>query len=517
MDVIITAMPTERMDKMQENDKRQQEVQESVQEYHEDENAIDLISMLDDAIRCFKKYWPQFLMLVVTMIAAFIIAGNQAYTPQYQAKVTYAVNKTSIAEVDASIAQRLSGSISAVVSTGEFKERLFAGVEPEDVNENYSITSAYTENSNLFAVTVTANNYNNANMVMELFEKMYPEWVASSNGTMELQIVDQAPASDTPVNAYSAVKQLFEGIAVGVILCLMIAAFYAQVIKTVRRENDMKKITSKSCISMIPEIQIKKRDKSKKQHLLLTNRKVDWAFKQSLQAAQLRIEKQMEQENQKVLMISSTLPQEGKSMTAVNLALVFVQHEKKTVLIDADLRRPSVAGILGLQEQQGLAEYLKGTAKLEEILVKREGLTVIGGGKKHGNISNLMDEKRMEELMKHLRAEFDYIIIDTPPSYLFSDAAILATYTDSVLYVVRHDMAELPQVKKGMEPFILEDKLIGYILNRSHRGFASYGKYGYGKYGYGKYGYGRYGYGKYGSYQKYVKDDEETMNTEDSL
>lgn len=95
--------------------------------------------------------------------------------------------------------------------------------------------------------------------------------------------------------------------------------------------------------------------------------------------------------------------------------------------------------------------------------------------------------------------------------------AILATYTDSVLYVVRHDMAELPQVKKGMEPFILEDKLIGYILNRSHRGFASYGKYGYGKYGYGKYGYGRYGYGKYGSYQKYVKDDEETMNTEDSL
>ena len=58
----------------------------------------------------------------------------------------------------------------------------------------------------------------------------------------------------------------------------MIAAFYAQVIKTVRRESDMKKITSKSCISMIPEIQIKKRDKSKKQHLLLTNRKVDWAF-----------------------------------------------------------------------------------------------------------------------------------------------------------------------------------------------------------------------------------------------
>ena len=81
-------------------------------------------------------------------------------------------------------------------------------------------------------------------------------------------------------------------------------------------------------------------------------------------------------------MISSTLPQEGKSMTAVNLALAFVQHEKKTVLIDADLRRPSVAGMLGLQEQQGLAEYLKRNSKTGRNLSKERRTDCNRGRKK---------------------------------------------------------------------------------------------------------------------------------------
>jgi hypothetical protein len=73
-------------------------------------------------------------------------------------------------------------------------------------------------------------------------------------------------------------------------------------------------------------------------------------------------------------------------------------------------------------------------------------------------------------------------------------------------------MAEIPQIEKGMESFIQEDKLLGYLINRSQKGFASYGKYGYGKYGYGK-----YGYGKYGKYQRYVDVKEDDMDTEDSL
>ena len=123
------------------------------QQYGAGQEEIDLFSMMDDALRCFQKYWLQFLLLIVIVTAVFIIYGNRQYVPQYQAKVTYAVNKTGDSDTDASIAQRLSNSISVVTKTGDFKDRLFADVEEENVNPNYVISSAYTDNSNLFSVT----------------------------------------------------------------------------------------------------------------------------------------------------------------------------------------------------------------------------------------------------------------------------------------------------------------------------------------------------------------------------
>ena len=168
MEAITTDTLTERMDSMQESDKVRAERVRTGQQYGAGQEGIDLFSMMDDALRCFQKYWLQFLLLIVIVTAVFIIYGNRQYVPQYQAKVTYAVNKTGDSDTDASIAQRLSNSISVVTKTGDFKDRLFADVEEENVNPNYVISSAYTDNSNLFSVTVTANNYNNANMLLDL-------------------------------------------------------------------------------------------------------------------------------------------------------------------------------------------------------------------------------------------------------------------------------------------------------------------------------------------------------------
>lgn len=109
------------------------------------------------------------------------------------------------------------------------------------------------------------------------------------------------------------------------------------------------------------------------------------------------------------------------------------------------------------------------------------------------------EQKQAEQQWNKIRRERINILKEAPSE-------------DRVLYVVRHDMAEIPQIEKGMESFIQEDKLLGYLINRSQKGFASYGKYGYGKYGYGK-----YGYGKYGKYQRYVDVKEDDMDTEDSL
>lgn len=107
MEAITTDTLTERMDSMQESDKVRAERVRTGQQYGAGQEGIDLFNMMDDALRCFQKYWLQFLLLIVIVTAVFIIYGNRQYVPQYQAKVTYAGEiRAGDSDTDASIAQR---------------------------------------------------------------------------------------------------------------------------------------------------------------------------------------------------------------------------------------------------------------------------------------------------------------------------------------------------------------------------------------------------------------------------
>lgn len=491
----------------------QEDMQWNKEQYDDDEIVLDLSGILDDYIRCIKKYWMQFILVTVVAAGLVTVFLNMKYEPAYTAKITYAVTKTGDTGIDASVAARLSGAIPILTQDRKFREDLFQNIDAETLNQNFSIASSFTEGANLFSVTVNSNNYKNANMILDAFEQVYQDWASSSSGALELQVVDKSQAAEKPVNAYSLVKNLLFGLLVGLALCFVYATYFVLTIKTVRKESDMRKITAKSCISMIPDVKVKKREKSRKEQLLLTNKRLDWGFKQSMLAAQARIQHYMEQKSKKVLLVTSTIPEEGKSILAANLALAFGEREKRVLLIDGDLRKSSSGDLLGVQEGLGLTDYLKGSEEIEHLLVTCGKISFLQAGQKRGHVSALLDEKKMEKLMNQLRQRFDYIIIDTPPAYLFSDAAMLSHYADSVVYMVRHDMAEIREIKKGMAPFQNTKKLMGYVINRSRGGFSSYGKYGY---GYGKYG--KYGkYGNYGKYKRYMELDEDVMDTEESL
>lgn len=470
------------------------------------DDFIDLGEIAEDYLRCLKKYWLQFLLLIILAAAVTVSYMNWSYTPAYLAKITYAVNKTGDTGVDAYIAKSLSGAVPTVTSTSDFTEELFENIDKESVNRNYTITSSYTEGANLFIISVSSNNYKNANTVLNALETVYPVWASKSNGTVELQTVDKSEAADTPTNPYSLVKSLIMGLGVGLALCFVLATWYALTVKTIRKESDMKKITGKSCISLIPEVKLKKRAKSTKEQLLINKKRIDWGFKQALLAAQSRIEKQMVQNNDKILLITSTLPQEGKSMVTVNLALSFAKNEKKVLIIDGDLRNPSVGKLLGLSDnRKGLTDFFERSANIEEIITVKENVAVISGGTKKGDVSGTLPEPKMRALMSYLKGIYDFIIIDTPPAHLFTDAALLEKYADCAVYIVRHDMAEMKEIKDGISPFIRSDKLLGYIINRNPGGFSTYGKYGYSKYGH------------YGKYKRYINLDESSLNTEDTL
>jgi len=200
----------------------------------------------------------------------------------------------------------------------------------------------------------------------------------------------------------------------------------------------------------------------------------------------------------KVILVTSAMQSEGKSLTALNLAISIAQTEAKVLIIDCDLRRPKLHRLLGASANVGLSNLLMDPKKLNVTMNKLDslGISVLLSGDIPPNPSELLASARMQTLITALRTRFDYIIIDTPPVDLVIDSVVLAPLTDGVLFVVKADQSERGAVMHALEQMeYAKAKVLGFVFNGMNPESGSgYGKYRYSKYGRYGYGYKRYGY-----------------------
>ena len=201
----------------------------------------------------------------------------------------------------------------------------------------------------------------------------------------------------------------------------------------------------------------------------------------------------------KVVMVTSSLQSEGKSITALNLAISLGQMDQKVLLIDCDLRRPRLARLMNTGSPVGVSNLLMDFQKLDNAIVTSEehGIDLIFAGDIPPNPAELLASQRMQKLLELMREKYDYVIIDSPPVDLVVDAVALSSQCDGVLYVVRAGWSERGAVIYGMEQLEYAGaNVIGFVFN----GVTSETTKGYGKYRYRKYAkYDRYGrYGRYG-------------------
>src|SRR5690606_1338213 len=192
----------------------------------------------------------------------------------------------------------------------------------------------------------------------------------------------------------------------------------------------------------------------------------------------------------KTLMLTSSIGGEGKTFCSLNLATVFALNEKKTIVVGLDLRRPKICGDFNLNNEIGTVNYLIGQKSLDEIIQKTNipYLDVIVSGPIPPNPAELIMGEYMPSFIEELQKKYDYIILDTPPVGLVSDAMEIAGYCDVVLYLVRQSIT-----KKSMLSIVNEKHKKGELPNLSLllNGFESKAKYGY---GYAEYKYSAYGY-----------------------
>jgi capsular exopolysaccharide synthesis family protein len=199
----------------------------------------------------------------------------------------------------------------------------------------------------------------------------------------------------------------------------------------------------------------------------------------------------------KIVLVTSSLPEEGKTTIAANLALALGQVSK-TLLIDADLRRPKIGRIFaGKQVLTGLSELCAGTVTPDQCVypVANTQVSVLPSGKIPPNPQELLASKRFEQILGALTADFDVIVLDSPPLQLVSDGLVLSRLASAVLYVVKADDTPYPLARRGVRKLLrVNAPVIGAVLNQLDivKADRYYGEYsGYGRrYHNKKYGYG---------------------------
>ncbi|CAN5362394.1 hypothetical protein BH10ACI1_BH10ACI1_02790 [soil metagenome] len=169
------------------------------------------------------------------------------------------------------------------------------------------------------------------------------------------------------------------------------------------------------------------------------------------------------------IVVASINPSEGKSITTLNLSWMLAQTDGlKCLVIDSDLRMPSLSDYLGIETETGLSDILAGTATVKDSIVKIEpaGLYVLPGGDARSDVAELISGQKFREILREVRDMFDYVIIDAPPLGIFTDAAVLINQADASILVVRAGKTRFSAIDRVLET-LPRERMLGVVLNQS--------------------------------------------------
>lgn len=169
------------------------------------------------------------------------------------------------------------------------------------------------------------------------------------------------------------------------------------------------------------------------------------------------------------IVVASINPSEGKTITALNLSWLLAQTDGvKCLIIDSDLRMPSLTDYLGIETEKGLSDVLAENANLTDAIIKLEpaGLHILPGGEARSDVAELISGPKFKEILRQAREMFDFVIIDAPPLGIFTDANILINHADGAMLVIRAGRTKYSAVDRVLET-LPKDRMMGVVLNQS--------------------------------------------------
>lgn len=332
--------------------------------------------------------------------------------------------------------------------------------------------------------TISETNYNH------LKQKSYDAGAAIAANSSSIKIIDNAKdIGQGPL----ATKSSFNYI-VAILLAIILPLIFITIIEAL--DDNIYTVEQLERLYNIPVLGVIGKNKDNSNLVLFNNPKSSVA--ESYRALRSNIpylfHKEDVQKPNKTILCTSSISGEGKTVTSMNIASSFAFSGKKTILLGFDLRKPKIHRDFNLTSEYGLVDYIIGQHTLSEVIQQTEigNLDIILTGTIPPNPSELILSQATKDLFANLKRKYEYIIIDTPPIGLVSDALDLMDYSDANIYVTRQGYTKKGMMKMIDQKYVNNEvNNIAFIIND----FAQTSKYGY-RYGYGYgYGYGSYSYG----------------------
>jgi len=463
-----------------------------------------------------KNLWK---IAIVTVLfgSVFLFVSYQFLTPMYRTSTSFYVNNklslngvnTNISSNDLVTSISLVNSYIAVLDNRDILNEVIAYADLDLTPSQLSgmISTLVVKETGVFKVTVSSSDPVVAATVAESIAHIVTTQISdiiegSSVKVIDYPVVPQAPYS--PSHAKNTVLGLFMGFIISAGFVALMEIFDTKI----KSDDELKRYCNYPILTTIPDMNLSSKKGYYKKYQgtpygyysqnsvadadtndvpSFLGKNIDFATTEAYKLLRTKLQYSLT-DNQKcqVFVLSSAIPGEGKSVSSINLAYSFAQLGKNVLLIDADMRRPTLASKLSISNYPGLSEFLTGFMGMDELLQDysdggEHSVKILTAGSIPPNPVELLDSNKMTEAFEILRKQFDYIIVDTPPVGDVSDALVASKFADGVLLVVRHDYCNRAALRNTVQQFEFVDaKILGSVFNCLGNDVGKYGSYKYG-------------------------------------
>ncbi len=436
-------------------------------------------------IRLARRNWLLILLsLVIAVISALVVTANTP--PKYVATITMLVTGSD-----------REGSLSTALQAGELSQQRVTSYAnlltshrvlsqlPVD-EDTADITAEVVPDTVLLRATVSntdpARAAELANTLGATFTQLIDQIerpTPNARPTVRVTVVDQAQIPTAPVSPRPLVN-----VSLAILFALIIA--FASLVLRERLDTTIKTVEALQETSTSAVLGIIGYERDARRHPLIVRNEGRSSRAEAFRSLRTNLQFIGVDRQPRSLLITSCLPNEGKSSTSSNLAITLTQAGWRVILVDGDLRRPSIPRYLGIEGSVGLTDVLIGTAQLQDVIQTwgEPGLSVLPSGQVPPNPSELLGSHGMRQVLAQLTESYDMVIIDAPPLLPVTDAAALAAICDGALLVARYGKTRREHVVRAGDTLSsINVRLVGTVLNFAPAKNSHYYGYGYG-YGY---------------------------------